>query len=69
MRVNGQAIGPMPSREDGLMAVPVPRGRADLAADWTATRDVLIGRLVSAAALVMIALLWLLDLRRGHARR
>jgi len=68
IRVNGRPIGPMPSREDGLMAVQVPRGRVDLAADWTTTRDVLVGRLVSLAALVLIALLWLLEVRRIRAR-
>jgi hypothetical protein len=68
VRVNGQTITAMPSRQDGLLAVPVPRGRVELAADWTTTHDVLIGRLVSAAALGLIALLWWLDRRRSRVR-
>ena len=66
--VNGRAVGAMPEREDGLMAVPVPQGRVELAADWTTTRDVLLGRLIGIAALASIALLWLLDHRRVRAR-
>jgi hypothetical protein len=58
----------MPARQDGLMAVPVPQGRIELAADWTTTPDVLIGRLVSSAALASIPLLWLLERRRFRPR-
>ena len=68
VRVNGHTITPMPARKDGLMAVPVPQGRVELTADWTTTRDVLIGRLVSAAALAGITLLWFLERRRIRPR-
>ena len=56
--VNGKTVAAMPAREDGLMAVPVPPGPVELNADWTTTRDVLLGRLISIAALAVIALLW-----------
>jgi hypothetical protein len=66
--VNGQRTGQLPVREDGLMAVPVPGGHVQVAADWTTTPDILIGRLVSLTALVVITLLWLLDRRRMQAQ-
>jgi hypothetical protein len=68
VRINGQTITAMPARHDGLMAVPVPQGRVELAADWTTTRDVLIGWLISAAALASITFLWLLERRRIRPR-
>jgi hypothetical protein len=67
--VNGQTITAMPERQDGLMAVPVPQGRAELAVDWTTTRDVLIGWVISAAALASITLLWIRLLRLRERRR
>jgi hypothetical protein len=62
--VNGQPVSGMPPRQDGLMAVPVPEGRVNIAADWTATGDVLTARLVSLAALALTAVLWLPTRRR-----
>jgi len=46
------------------MAVPVPEGRINIAADWTTTGDVLTARLVSLAALALTAVLWLPTRRR-----
>ncbi|HLY18882.1 MAG TPA: 6-pyruvoyl-tetrahydropterin synthase-related protein [Bryobacteraceae bacterium] len=68
LSLNGRAVGSMPSRQDGLMAVPVPRGPVELTADWTTTPDVLVGRVVSSVALALITLLWLLERRRIRAR-
>jgi hypothetical protein len=62
--VNGQPVSGMPPRQDGLMAVPVPEGRINIAADWTTTGDVLTARLVSLAALALTAVLWLPTRRR-----
>lgn len=64
VRVNGQPPGLTPQRDDGLMAIPVPPGRVDLTADWTTTPDVIVGRLITAAALALITLLWLFGRRR-----
>jgi hypothetical protein len=63
VRVNGIDTQPVAARQDGLMAVPVPKGHVDLAIDWTTTPDVLIGRLISGLALVLVTGLWLLDYR------
>ncbi len=68
VRVNDRAAEPMPTRADGLMAVPVPSGHIDLAIDWTTTRDVIAGRLISMAALVFVTFLGLLEYRRMRAR-
>jgi hypothetical protein len=62
-RVNGRLLAfgadpvltPLPRREDGLMAVPVPKGKVELAIDWTITRDVVIGRWLSAISLLLLA--------------
>ena len=45
------------------MAVPVPKGPVDVTADWTTTRDVVLGRCISLIALVFITALGVL-LRR-----
>ena len=68
LNVNGHAVSNMPSRDDGLMAIPVSPGRVELTADWTTTPDVLLGRFISIGALVLITLLWFLDRRRIRAR-
>jgi hypothetical protein len=63
IRVNGIDTNPAPARQDGLMAVPVPKGHIDLAVDWTTTPDVLIGRVISGLALVLVTGLWLVEYR------
>jgi hypothetical protein len=68
LTVNGTGITGMPARQDGLMAVPVPSGTIRLEAEWTTTPDVLAGRLVSAAALLLITLGWLVPLWPVRAR-
>jgi hypothetical protein len=57
----------MPARQDGLIAIPVPQGNIELTVDWRITPDVLIGRLISIAALALITLLWLLERKRIRA--
>jgi hypothetical protein len=66
--VNGTATNPVSERQDGLIAVPVPKGYVDLAVDWTTTTDVLIGRLISGLALVLLTGLWLVEYRRFRPR-
>ena len=68
LRLNGQTVTAMPEREDGLTAVPVPRGRVRLAVDWTTTPDVTAGHLISLTALVLITGLWLWERRRSRAQ-
>jgi len=58
--VNGRVTEPADLRDDGLIAVPVEKGRVELAVDWTTTPDVMAGRAVSGLALaLLIGLGWL----------
>jgi hypothetical protein len=68
VRVNGNPVATTTERQDGLMAVPVPRGHVDLAVDWTTTRDVVIGRWISVVALALVTGLGLVEYRRFRAR-
>jgi hypothetical protein len=67
--VDGQQVKSRPSREDGLMAVPVEAGSHVMEVQWTATRDVAAGRAVSAIALLALTLVAMLERKgRGHRR-
>lgn len=68
IRLNGAPVSALPPRQDGMMAVPVPQGPVDLAVDWTTTRDVVIGRALSAVAILLVTGLWLLEYRPFRAR-
>jgi hypothetical protein len=57
--VNGQPAAPASAREDGLTVVPVQPGPIDLHADWMTTPDVVVGRWLSLAALLLIIALCL----------
>ena len=69
VRVNGRQIAfgadpslpTLPHRDDGLMAVPVVAGHVDLSIDWATTRDEIIGRWLSAFALLALIGLYLLE--------
>jgi hypothetical protein len=65
--VNGIPVTPKAERERGLMAVPVPQGKDLVAVDWTTTSDVVAGRCVSAAALLLIAGLYSFERKRLRA--
>ncbi len=67
--LDGQPVNSRPLREDGLMAVPVPAGSHVMEVQWTATRDVLAGRIVSAIALLGLAVVVAWERKeRGHRR-
>ena len=61
VKVNGELVRTLPERADGLMAVPVPQGLVNLTVNWTTTPDIIVGRLLSALALVLITGLCLLE--------
>jgi hypothetical protein len=63
VEVNGRPIADLPQRGDGLIAVPVPKGPANLTVDWTTTPDAVAGRWVGGLALLLLAALWLLERR------
>jgi hypothetical protein len=63
-----KAIYPkLPRRDDGLMAVPVPKGAVQLDIDWITTGDVIMGRLISIMSLGYLIVLFLIE--RKLARR
>jgi len=64
--VNGSPVGPLPKRDDGLMAVPVPQELMELTVDWTTTPDVIAGRWLSALAVLLLTGLWLLERKLGR---
>jgi hypothetical protein len=67
--VNGEVVAlgasplyaSLPHRDDGLMAVPVPKGPVQLNVDWTITGDVVMGRLLSLISLGCIGVLCLIE--------
>jgi 6-pyruvoyl-tetrahydropterin synthase related domain len=63
--VDGKPSTSRPVREDGLMAIPVTAGSHAIEVRWTASRDVIAGRAVSAIALLALAGVALLE-RRGR---
>jgi hypothetical protein len=75
VRVNGHVIRndrtsewPLPKREDGLLAVPVPQGPVDLTIDWTTTSDVILSRWLSGISVLLLVGVWSLELRRARGR-
>jgi hypothetical protein len=68
VQVNGRTLSALPMREDGLLAVPVPQGPVDLTVDWTTTSDVLIGRWLSALAILLLTILCFIERRLTRPR-
>jgi len=66
--VNGQPSAPLATRDDGLIAVPVPQGPVEVAVDWSTTPDVVAGRSVSGLALVLLLGLGLLERKQPTPR-
>ena len=67
--VDGQPVNGRPLREDGLMAVPVTAGSHVIEVQWTATRDIVAGRTISAIALLVLAVAVARERKgRGHRR-
>ena len=61
--VDGKPAQDRPAREDGLMAVPVMAGSHAIEVQWSATRDVIAGREISAIALLALAVVAMLERR------
>jgi hypothetical protein len=59
--LNGRVTSPAAPREDGLTAIQVQQGRVNLDADWTTTPDVISGRCITVLALLLLAILYLLE--------
>jgi hypothetical protein len=59
---------PLPTRDDGLIAVPVPQGPVTLTLDWTTTPDVVAARWLTAVSVVFLAGVCLFERRRNRGR-
>ncbi len=66
--VNGRAADLAREEGYGLMAVPIPQGRAMVTVDWTTTPDVWVGRSISALAFVLITGLFIVERRLVRPR-
>jgi hypothetical protein len=66
--VNGQLAANLPSRDEGLMAVPVPQGSVDLKVDWMTTGDVIVGRWLSVLSLMLLTALCFLERKLSRPR-
>jgi hypothetical protein len=66
--VDGAPAARRPTREDGLMAVPVGAGSHAVAVQWSATPDVIAGRALSAISLLALAVVAVRE-RRPHPNR
>jgi len=51
------------SRDDGLICFPVRQGHIEVDADWTTTPDVIAGRWLTGVSVLVLAALFLLELR------
>jgi hypothetical protein len=54
VRVNGRLLAGLPERADGLIAMPVTRGRASVTVDWSATADQRLGSWLAFFALLLV---------------
>jgi hypothetical protein len=61
--VNDKAVTQKMTREDGLVALPVPAGPSTIDVRWTTTEDVILGRWVSVVSLIVFAGLWAVERR------
>jgi hypothetical protein len=65
--VNGKPAGSALLRDDGLIVVPVPKGPVELKVDWATKADVIAGRCLSCAAVLLLIGLGLLERKRATA--
>ena len=66
--VNGKYVTSLQTREDGLTAVPVDAGTSTIDIRWGDTPDVLWGRWISLAAVLLLACVWAIEHRLAAIR-
>ncbi len=65
--VNDRPVAaPLPTRADGLLAIPVPAGNPTLRVRWSVTTDVLWARGLTTLSILMLSLLWLWERRASR---
>ncbi len=68
VRVNGVLKTPLAERNNGLIAVSIPRGPVTVTADWNTTPDVWVGRWISLFALALLAVMFVVERKASTAR-
>jgi len=63
--MNGDRVNTLPTRNDGLIVVPVPQGAVNLSVDWETKPDVVAGRWITALSVPLAMGLWLFERRRA----
>jgi hypothetical protein len=67
MKLNGQAVLSHTAADVPLIVIPVAKGPIDLTVDWRATPDVLLGRWITALAVLLLTALCALERKIGKA--
>ena len=68
VQLNGRTLAHLPERDDGLIAIPVAKGVAQIAVDWTTTGDVLLSRWITVLAALALTALCVLERKLGSPR-
>jgi hypothetical protein len=68
IRLNGQRVTNLPSRNDGLIVVPVPQGPINLTVDWTTSRGDLAGRWLTVLSGLLLFALSFCELHPARSR-
>jgi hypothetical protein len=55
---DGAGITERPTRDDGLLTIPVPQGRSQIDVRWRTTWDIWVGRVVSLLGLCLFGFVW-----------
>jgi hypothetical protein len=55
---DGAGITERPTRDDGLLTIPVPQGRSQIDIRWRTTWDIWVGRVVSLLGLCLFGFVW-----------
>jgi hypothetical protein len=58
IRRNGIDVTQRPRRDDGLLTIPVPQGRSQIAIRWRTTGDIWVGRALSLVGLCVFGFVW-----------
>jgi hypothetical protein len=69
VRMNGAVVNDLGWREDGLMAVRVPAGAVEVSVDWVTGWDVVMGRLLSLLAGMVLGWIWWRGREAGSSLR
>ena len=67
--VNGHAVIDRPKREDGMMAIPIGAGASAITVQWSTSKDIILGRALSALAMLILMFMIRRDVGAPSYRR